>query len=149
DKVLKIANVSRVVMTNDPLDETEIKVWNGGEKIDSRFHASLRLDRILNGWPDAVPLIQKQNYWVSEDFSGDTINELRRFLDHWIQKMKPVYLGVSLPAEFAYPEDSPRGKLLREVVLPTCIVHHTALSLMIGVRRKVNPALKLAGDGLG
>jgi hypothetical protein len=90
DKVLKIARVSDVVMTNDPLDEDEIKVWNGGEKIDERFHAALRLDRVLNGWADAVPLMQKQNYKVSENFDAQSIGETRRFLDDWIAKKKPL-----------------------------------------------------------
>lgn len=149
DRALEIANVSDIVMTNDPLDEAEIKVWNGGEKIDSRFHAALRLDRLLNGWTEAVPLMNKQNYAVSESLNEKTFAETRRFLNDWIVKMKPTYLGVSLPDDFAYPEDSLRGKLLKEAVLPTCKDHGIALSLMIGVRRKVNPALKLAGDGLG
>src|SRR5215204_6117198 len=35
-RVLKIANVSAVVMTNDPLDEDELTIWNGGEEIDGR-----------------------------------------------------------------------------------------------------------------
>lgn len=149
DKVLKIAKVSDIVMTNDPLDAAELEIWNRGEEIDARFHSSMRLDRILNGWTEAVPLVQKQGYEVSVNLDEKTIGEIRRFLDEWIAKMKPVYLGVSLPDNFAYPEDSPRGRLLREAVLPTCRDHNVALSLMIGVRRQVNPALKLAGDGLG
>lgn len=149
EKVLKLSRVSDIVMTNDPLDETEIKVWNGDEKIDSRFHAALRLDRLLNGWTEAVPLINKQNYQVRETIDGQTIKETRRFLDDWIGKMKPLYLGVSLPDDFAFPEDSARGKLISEVVLPVCREHRISLALMIGVRRRVNPALKLAGDALG
>ncbi len=150
ERVLDIACVSDIVMTNDPLDEAEIKVWQSGdEKIDSRFHAALRLDRLLNGWTEAVPLINKQNYTVQTKIDEKTINETRRFLDDWIAQMKPLYLGVSLPDDFAYTEESPRGKLLKEAVLPTCKEHGISLALMIGVRRKVNPALKLAGDGLG
>jgi hypothetical protein len=149
DVVLKTANVTDIGMTNDPLDDDEIKVWNGGEKIDARFHAALRLDRLLNGWTEAVPLINKQGYAVGETIDEKTIRETRRFLNDWIAKMKPLYLGVSLPDDFAYPEDSARGKLIKEAVLPVCKEHGISLSLMIGVRRKVNPALKLAGDGLG
>lgn len=147
--VLKISRVSDVVMTNDPLDDAEIKIWNETENFDERFHTSLRLDRILNGWAEAVPLLRKQNYAVSESLDEKTLGETRRFLDDWIQKIKPVYVGVSLPDDFAYPEDSLRGKLLKEVIFPTCKTHNVALSLMIGVRRGVNPKLKLAGDGLG
>lgn len=149
EKVLKISRVTDIVMTNDPLDEIEIKTWNGGEPIDSRFHAALRLDRLLNGWADAMPGIKVQGYEVSETIDENTIKETRRFLDDWIRRMKPLYLGVSLPDDFAYPEESVRGRLLRDAVLPTCKEHDISLALMIGVRRKVNPALKLAGDGLG
>jgi len=148
-RVLDIAYVSDVVMTNDPLDEAEIKVWNGDEKIDSRFHAALRLDRILNRWVEAAPLMNKQGYEVSANLDERTVQETRRFLDDWIARMKPLYLGVSLPDDFTFPEESLRGKLIKEVVLPTCQAHNISLSLMIGVRRSVNPALKLAGDGLG
>lgn len=150
EKVLRIANVSDIVMTNDPLDEAEIKTWNNAdEKLDSRFHAALRLDRLLNGWTEAAPLINKQGYQVSADLDARSISESRRFLDDWIAKMKPLYLGVSLPDDFTYPEESLRGKLIKEVVLPTCRAHGLSFALMIGVRRRVNPALKLAGDGLG
>ncbi len=149
DEVLKISNVTDIGMTNDPLDEAEIKVWNGDALVDSRFHAALRLDRLLNSWAEAVPLMRKQNYEVSEIIDGRTINETRRFLNDWILKMKPLYLGVSLPDDFAFPEDSARGKLIKDAVLPVCREHRISLSLMVGVRRKINPALKLAGDGLG
>ncbi len=149
EKVLQISRVSDIVMTNDPLDEAEIKVWNGDEKIDERFHAALRLDRILNGWTEAAPLVNKQGYKVSVDLDERSIGETRRFLDDWIAKMKPLYLGVSLPDDFTFPEESPRGKLIKEAVLPTCREHNLSLALMVGVRRRVNPALKLAGDGLG
>jgi hypothetical protein len=149
DLILKIANVSDVVMTNDPLDEAEIKIWKNNPGIDSRFQAALRLDRLLNDWTNAVPLMQKQNYSVSEITDVQTILEIRRFLEDWIQLMNPVYLGVSLPDDFTYPEESVRGKFLREAVLPVCKEHGISLALMIGVRRQVNPALKLAGDALG
>src|SRR5713226_536072 len=49
--VLRVAGVSDVVMTNDPLDPEEQPAWlNGGQK-HAKFHAVLRLDRILWGWP--------------------------------------------------------------------------------------------------
>ncbi|HEY0462362.1 MAG TPA: hypothetical protein VGC97_24730 [Pyrinomonadaceae bacterium] len=148
-RVLKIANVSAVVMTNDPLDEDELTIWNGGEEIDERFYAALRLDRLLNGWEQAAPLMEKQGYAVSAALDKRSINETRRFLADWIKRMKPLYLGVSLPDDFTYPEESLRGKLIKEAVLPACREHNVSLALMVGVRRRVNPALKLAGDGLG
>lgn len=149
DEVLRISRVSDIVMTNDPLDEAEIGVWTGEEEFDSRFHAALRIDRILNGWADAAPLMVKQGYDVSAELDERSIGETRRFLDRWIAKMNPMYLGVSLPNDFAFPENSTRGRLLAEAILPTCRDHRLSLASMIGVRRRVNPALRLAGDGLG
>src|SRR5579872_2677973 len=61
----------------------------------------------------------------------------------------PGYMAVSLPDTFMFPEDSVRGRLLAEAVLPACREFGIPLSLMIGVRYQVNPALRLAGDAVG
>jgi hypothetical protein len=58
-------------------------------------------------------------------------------------------MAVSLPDTFAYPEDSTRARFLADAVLPLCREMGIPLSLMIGVRYQVNPALRLAGDGTG
>ncbi|MEP6703189.1 MAG: glucuronate isomerase, partial [Acidobacteriota bacterium] len=149
DRVLKISKVSDVVMTNDPLDTAEMEVWDAGRQLDPRFHAALRLDRLLNGWADAVPLIKGQGYKVSVELDDLCVAEARRFLDDWVTKMNPLYIGASLPDDFGYPESGPRGVLLDRVILPTCREQNLSLALMIGVRRRVNPELKLAGDGVG
>src|SRR5580698_5147470 len=39
EEVLKLAGVSEVVMTNDPLDATEATLWEQGVERDPRFHA--------------------------------------------------------------------------------------------------------------
>ena len=64
-------------------------------------------------------------------------------------RLRPVYLAVSMPFTFNYPDDSPRTRLIREVVVPTCLEHNIPFALMIGVSRQVNPALKDAGDSVG
>lgn len=135
NRVFELAGISEAVMTNDPLDPVESDPWlkDGGD--DSRFHAALRIDRILEEWPDR---------WHG------SAAELRRFLHDWCERMKPVYLAVSLPDSFVYPdENSPRGKVLKDAILPACREFDIPLSLMIGVRRQVNPALRLAGDAAG
>ncbi|HEY7387142.1 MAG TPA: glucuronate isomerase [Bryobacteraceae bacterium] len=132
-RTLELAGVSDVVMTNDPLDPDEAPLWEKGAEADVRFHPALRLDRILN---DGV-------------LAGRPASEVRRFLDAWCMRMQPVYMAVSLPDSFVYPEDNQRGRLLTDAVLPACRDFHIPLSLMIGVRRRVNPALRLAGDALG
>ncbi|MBV8842480.1 MAG: glucuronate isomerase [Bryobacterales bacterium] len=132
DRVFALAGISEVVMTNDPLDPEEGPLWERGVERDPRFHAALRLDRILVECPDR---------W--------NIAELRRFLATWHDRLRPAYMAVSLPDTFEFPDDSPRGLLLAEAVLPACRDFEIPLSLMIGVRRQVNPALQLAGDASG
>src|SRR6476661_1706614 len=63
--------------------------------------------------------------------------------------MQPVYMAVSLPDNFHFPDDTIQSKLLAEAVIPSCREFDLPLSLMIGVRRQVNPRLKLAGDAVG
>jgi len=58
-------------------------------------------------------------------------------------------MAVSLPDVFQFPEQSILSKLLSEAVLPTCRELDLPLSLMIGVRKQVNPRLRLAGDAVG
>ena len=149
DRVLEMAGVSDVVMTNDPFSDQENLEWQAGVNPDDRFHASLRLDTLLNEWPTTIEALASQDFNVSGSLDSNTVVELRRFLDKWILRMRPVYMAVSLPADFAYPAEDSRTRLLREVVLPTAREHSLSLALMIGVRRGVNPALRSAGDGMG
>jgi len=147
--VLGKAGVSEVVMTNDPLDPQEAPLWLQEPERDPRFHSALRLDRVLSAWPEHYQTLCSQGYDVREHADGPTISELRRFLHDWHARMRPVYMAVSLPDSFVFPEDSIRARLLSEAVLPSCEEFKIPLALMIGVRRQVNPALRLAGDGVG
>ncbi|HEX6625189.1 MAG TPA: hypothetical protein VF064_15865 [Pyrinomonadaceae bacterium] len=149
DRVLGMSRVSRVVMTNDPFDENEVRQWEGGVEVDPRFEASLRIDPLLLGWDVAAQKISAQGFRVDEQLGGDTFAEARRFLDKWVARMKPLYMAVSLPDDFAFPDESVTSRMLREVVLPVCREHGLSFAMMIGVRRGVNPALRGAGDGLG
>jgi hypothetical protein len=148
-RVLQIAGVSSVVMTNDPLDPEEEPAWlNGGQKHE-QFHAVLRLDRILWGWRGHWQRLASQGYAVDEKASGKSIAEIRRFLADWHKRMRPLYMAVSLTDTFFYPDDSITSKILGEAVLPSCREFGIPMSLMIGVRRQVNPAIRLAGDAVG
>jgi len=150
DRVLEISAVSDIVMTNDPFNEREaVFLWSQAKNLDNRFHASLRLDGLLNDWPETIQTLGRRGLSLTSDVTEDTVRELRHFLDEWIARMKPLYIAVSLPAEFRFPADDVRDRLIRQVVLPTAREHGLALALMIGVRRGVNPALKAAGDGMG
>ncbi len=149
DRVFELAGISQTVMTNDPLDPSEAPHWERGAARDPRFPAALRLDRILEKWPEHWPLLATRGYRVAADAAGATLDEVRRFLLDWAARMKPLYMAVSLPDTFRFPEESVRSRLLAGAVLPTCRELDIPLALMIGVRRSINPALRLAGDGLG
>jgi hypothetical protein len=148
-KVLEMAGVSSVVMTNDPLDPVEPGIWMSGVQAHPQFQAVLRLDRILREWSEPWPLLAAQGYEVDSQASGKSIGEIRRFLADWYQRMRPVYMAVSLADSFQFPENTVRSKILREAVLPSCRELDLPLTLMIGVRRQVNPRLRLGGDGVG
>ncbi len=149
NRVLDLACVSDVVMTNDPFDAQEAKVWESDASIDRRFHAALRMDRLLNDWQNTATKLSSLGYKVDAGFGGETVDEVRRFLDKWIARMNPLYMAVSLPDDFKFPGADMRDRIIREVVLPIAREHKLSVAVMVGVRRRVNPALHMAGDGLG
>jgi hypothetical protein len=148
-RVFELAGISSVVMTNDPLDAEERPKWMSGGQKHPQFHAALRLDRILSGWSQHWQELARQGYAVNERATGKSVAEVRRFLAEWNERMRPLYAAVSLADEFQFPSDSMASKILGEAVLPSCREFGIPMSLMIGVRRGVNPALRLAGDGVG
>jgi hypothetical protein len=148
-RVFELAGISEVVMTNDPLDPEEASLWEKGAEPNPQFHAVLRLDRILNKWEQHWEVLTGQGYRVQRIVTPETAGEVRRFLADWCKRMNPVYMACSLPDTFEYPEESARGALLKEAVIPSCGEHNVPLSLMIGVRYQVNPAIRLAGDAVG
>ena len=148
-RVFEMAGVSMVVMTNDPLDPEEAAVWLKGVPIHRQFRAVMRLDRILCGWSTHWQALAGQGYRVDEQASGKSVPEVRRFLVDWHARMQPVYMASSLPDTFEYPQETVGNRLLEEAVLPACRELDLPLSLMIGVRKQVNPSLRLAGDAVG
>ena len=148
-RVLKMARITTVVMTNDPLDPAEAEIWRKGVKLEKEFRAVLRLDRILCFWPAHWQILAKQGYEVDERPLAKSTEEVRRFLVEWCERLQPAYMAVSLPDTFEYPKETAGNRLLRESVLPVCRELNMPLSLMIGVRRQVNPAIRLAGDAAG
>jgi len=147
--VFQMAGLGMVVMTNDPLDPEEAAVWLNGAPSHSQFRAAIRLDRILCYWAKHWQVLASQGYQVDEQASGKSTAEVRRFLVDWFKRMQPLYMACSLPDTFEYPDETVGNRLLKEAVLPACRELNLPLSLMIGVRRQVNPLLRLAGDAVG
>ena len=148
--MLKMAGVSTVVMTNDPLDPEEMPVWMKGVESDPQISASVaaRSDLCGNGPIPGSNWSARGTTWITVR-PPVCISEIRRFLSDWCRRMRPIYMAVSLPDTFQFPADAPQGILLREAVLPACREFDLPLSLMIGVRRQVNPRIRLAGDAVG
>ncbi len=149
EAVFAAARCEAVVMTNDPLDDMERPVWEKGVAEDPRFKAALRLDGLLVFLDKNRERLAALGYPISSALQESDMAQARRFLEDWIAKMHPVYLAVSLPDSFSYPDMSVTSQLLARAVLPVCRAQQLPLALMIGVRRQINPALRLAGDGVG
>lgn len=149
EAVFAAAHCSGVVMTNDPLDDLERPVWETGFPDDPRFKAALRIDGLLVFLEKNVDRLKSMGYEISPALGATDLAEARRFLNDWAKRMDPLYLAVSLPDSFRYPEDSLTGKLIAEAVVPVCRERGLPFALMVGVKRLINPALKLAGDGVG
>ena len=83
------------------------------------------------------------------DLSASTIDEIKRFLFEWIEKMEALYCAVSLTPDFSISNGSIRAKIIEDCILPVCRLKNIPFALMIGVKRQVNNELRLAGDSLG
>jgi hypothetical protein len=148
DRILEVARVRKVCMTNLPFDEAERLVWEKGFERHPAFVAALRLDPLLLDWENTAPELHAWGYEVRSDLSGQTLSEVRRFLADWTRRMDAQYCMVSLPPEWAFPENSTTARLIEGAVLPHGREQGQAFAMMIGVRRSVNPALRMAGDSL-
>ncbi len=157
DKVMEVANISSITMTNPVFDDNERNRWLADPKVgtDPRFAAVLRIDPLLRDFPSAAKKMSEWGYDVSAEIGAKTIEESRRFLRDWIDKQKAIYLAVSLPPEFRYPANPSDATaragqtMIEQVVLPVCAERGLPFAMMIGSRLRVNPALNDAGDMVG
>jgi len=149
DKVFALSNVSHAVMTNDPFDPLEHPVWEGEGCTDERFIPALRLDGILVMWDKNWQTLKSWGYDVDRGLTQKTFKAVRAFLADQIKRMKPAYMAVSLGDEFRYPAEDLTAQMIANCVLPVAEDTNTPFAMMIGVKRQLNPALKLAGDGVG
>ena len=161
DRVFGLSGVQRAVMTNDPFDDEERPLWLAGKGVrDERFIAALRIDAMLNNWPAAAPKIKAMGYRVAPSADGPDAQgqaEVVRFLSDWAKLLKPAYLAASLAPHFDYkeangagaPRNPAQARIFAKCVLPFARDNGLPVALMIGVRKLVNPDLRLAGDSLG
>jgi len=158
DRVMQVAGVTQITMTNPVFDDNERGRWEADANVgvDPRFKAVLRIDPMLRAWPEAAKKLTAWGFPCEADATNDrTVEQARKFLRHWIDLQKAIYLAVSLPPDFRYPaaagdEVGRAGQtILERVVLPVCAERGLPLAMMIGSRLRVNPALGDAGDMVG
>ena len=151
DRVLELANVRAAVMTNDPFDPVERPVWLGEGCTDARFLPALRIDGVLieSMWARNVASLQEWGYPVTPGLTQQAFRNVRKFLADEIKRMSPLYMADSLPDTFQFPGEDFTAQMIANCVLPVARDTGTPFAMMIGVKRQLNPALKLAGDGVG
>jgi len=149
DMVFSKARVDKVVMTNELLDTNEQAAWEKIRERDPRFLSALRVDGILNDWKKAAGVLSGAGYAVKTRPDAATYREVRRFLADRADRMSPVYLAASLPPSFDYPDASVRGLLFEKSIIPFVRERGLPLAVMLGVKRRTNPGLRMAGDTLG
>jgi hypothetical protein len=146
---MELANVRSICMTNSPFDDLERSVWQNSYQPDERFKAALRIDPLLVSWEQAGSRLVEWGYKVKPDLGVKSMSEVRRFLADWSNLMKPEFLMVSLAPDFSYPDTNSCAQLIEKAVLPHCREFNLPFAVMPGVKRAINPSLRLAGDGVG
>ena len=147
--VMTRAGLKDVVMTNDPFDDLERPIWLQGYKKDARFRAALRIDPLLMDFPNAIVRMKEWGYIGEATLNPATVEVVKKFLRDWVVRMDALYMAVSLPPTFKYPDDSVGGRVLRDCILPVCRELNIPMALMIGVKKRTNPELLLGGDSVG
>jgi hypothetical protein len=151
DRVMQIANVESITMTNPVFDDNERERWLKNPRVggDTRFKAVLRIDPLLRDWPAAAKKMTQWGFACDERIDDRTAESAKKFLRHWIDLQKAIYLAVSLPPEFRYPSRQGSDTVFEKVILPVCAERGLPFAMMIGSRLRVNPDLREAGDMVG
>jgi hypothetical protein len=149
DHVMETARVGRICMTNSPFDDLERPTWERGFRRDNRFTAALRVDPLVLDWEKTTHRLLAHGYGVTPKLTPKTVSEARRFLGDWARKMNAQYCMVSFPPNFQFPGASLPAQVVEKIIMPFCAEFGLPFALMPGVKRGVNPQLRMAGDGLG
>jgi hypothetical protein len=154
-RVFELAGIDYAVMTNDPFKAEEVAHWHANRPGHDLLKPALRIDSLVVNWPVAAETMRAAGYETHPQLEPDSFDEARsfsearRFLADWARRIKPLYMAMSLPPEFRYPTEELYGRVYRNVILPTARDLHLPIAMMIGVRKRVNPALGDGGDAVG
>jgi hypothetical protein len=149
DRVMELANVESITMTNAVFDDPERERWLADARVgnDPRFAAALRIDPMLIDWPAAARKLTAWGYACNpQAIDASTAENAKKFLRHWLDVQKAIYIAVSLPPEFRYGQGAVSDAVFRDVILPVCAERGLPFAMMIGARRGANPPLRDAAD---
>lgn len=154
DRVMEISGVSRITMTNAVFDDNERLRWLENPHVgdDSRFAGVLRFDPLLRDWVGAAAQLTRWGYAADRELDDKSVENARRFLRDWIDRVKAIYCAVSLPPEFRYEgadDGRTSSQVLHRVILPVLAERNLPFAMMIGSKLRVNPALNDGGDMVG
>ena len=129
--IFETAGIEKVIMTNNPIDETERHYYQYCYDSQSlqheRYLFSIRLDDYFN-------------FYINNEMEIDAIIE---DIKKWREKLNPVYLALSpnekLTTKYKYLLDM-INQITDEMDIP--------IFLFIDSKRDINPDFKLAGDGI-
>ena len=148
-KVFGIANLDYAVMTNNPFKPEEVACWDKGLPVPASLKTALRIDDLLVNWPAAAKIMRQAGYKTTAKCDPAARKEATRFILDWVGRIEPVYMAASLGPDFTYPSDSDGAKVLDDVLIPVAIERGLPIALMMGVKKRMNPALGDGGDGVG
>jgi len=150
-RVLRLAGVKYLVMTNVPFDDQEAECWLKGREVPDTFRAALRIDPLLKGdWATICRALRAAGI-------PETLEGARDFLRLWAHRMRAIYLMASTPADFRYGDgDAPKEpgwptatQLIDEVMVPVARELRLPLAMKLGAMRGMNPDLDPCGGGDG
>jgi hypothetical protein len=148
-RVFELAGLDYAVMTNDPFIADEVKYWQQSLPVPPQLKAALRIEVPLLDWPAAAKAMRQQGYKATVRLDSPSLAAARKFILDWAKRTNPLYLAASLRDDYTYPSKDAGTTIMDKVIVPAAAELGLPIALMIGVRRRINPALGWAGDGCG
>lgn len=146
DQLLDKLGIERVVMTNDPFNNKEWALFEMNNWDRSVYRAALRMDTLFTNTEQAIEGLRQFGILRSDETTITPL-KLRAFLDAVNDQAAPVYVAIS--ADGTDLKRISEDPLMTEGLIPWLSERGIPLALMVGVKRGVNPAYYLGGDGLG
>jgi hypothetical protein len=69
-------------------------------------------------WENSAPKLRAWGYEVTPELSTRTLDEIRRFLADWTERIDAQYCMVSLTPEFQFPDSSATARIIEGAIMP-------------------------------